>query len=205
MITSFLPLIVSTALGQDSPTILPEVAPVGLPEAYAESRRAAGFSGSKTEPMCVSLVEELLVCFRIQREGRLEWLSKGDLSELGLLEEEFPGIVGEAAYPNPLVKKNVPGGGEWWQVEAEKGLQDLLFLRPHWLDRVGEGAVVSIPAHGVVLAWKSGDAENDQIMAVGVRRIFEQADFPLSPKILRYSEGAWVVWGEAVLPQTTGG
>ena len=104
--------------------------------------------------------------------------------------------------PNPLVKKTFPGavsGGKWRRRKDSRSL----FLRPHWL-RVGVGAVFSVPALGVVWAWKWGDAENDQIMAVGVRRIFEQADFPLSPKILRYSEGAWVVWGEAVLPQTTG-
>ena len=115
----------------------------------------------------------------------------------GIPAGELASAVAPGRIENPLVRKTVDGGGDWWQAETVDGYHSLVFLRPDWLDAVGATPVVAAPAKGVVIAWNSGDSENDQIMAVGVRRIFESHQAPVSPLIFKRSEGAWVVWGEA--------
>ena len=48
--------------------------------------------------------------------------------------------------------------------------------------------------------WIPGDEELDKVMAVGVRRMFDEAKYPVSDKVYRWHNGEWVVWGEVVSP-----
>jgi hypothetical protein len=200
MATPLFQLIASALFGQAPGPIVPTVSPPDLPAAYALAAMEKGLSGSAVVQACQILDEGVPLCFRVEREGRRDWFSLGEAEEWGLSLEGLATAVRLESEANPFVEVRVEDGGHWWQVEAVDGREALVFLHPIWLERVGPNAVVAAPASGLVLAWESGDEGNDKIMAVGVRRIFEEANSPVSPKIFRHTKQGWKVWGEAVLP-----
>ena len=146
---------------------------------------------------CTYLGEGVPLCYRLEQEGTRRWFSVAEAADWGFTVDQLSAQVELSGLENPFVRKRVDGGGDWWQVETVDGRHGMVFLKPQWLERVGSEAVVAAPAKGVVLAWNAGDAENDQIMAVGVRRIFDSHDAPVSPLVFRWQAGSWVVWGEA--------
>jgi hypothetical protein len=197
MITPFTFLIASLGLGQAPGLILPELVPPELPPAFAEEGLQKGLSGLSVVQACDYLGEGVPLCYRLVQEGRGRWFSLGEAENWGVSQSMLSQAVEFDRGANPFVQKSVEGGGKWWQVEALSGRHSLVFLNPDWLEAVGPAAVVASPAKGVVIAWNTGDPENDQIMAVGVRRIYETHDAPVTPLIFRWHEDTWVVWGEA--------
>ena len=169
-----------------------------LPSQFAAAALEAGRVGDSVAMACQILAEGVPLCFRVESEGKREWFSLAEASAWGLTLETLGQAVVVSSEKNPLVEKNVVDGGHWWQVEAKDGRESFIFLNPTWLDRVGDLAVVAMPAAGVVIAWQSGDDANDKIMAVGVRALYDQAEAPVTPKIFRHSDEGWTVWGELV-------
>ena len=168
-----------------------------LPAAFAQAGLDAGLSGGAVVQACDYLGEGVPICYRVLVNGKRRWFSQAEAEAWGISTEGLASAVVTDSIENPLVRKTVEGGGDWWQAETTDGYHSLVFLRPDWLDAVGATPVIAAPAKGVVIAWNSGDPENDQIMAVGIRRIYETHQAPVSPLIFKRSEGAWVVWGEA--------
>ena len=177
---------------------MPTVAHPDLPGQFAEAALERDETGDALTQACTYLGEGVPLCFRVEVNGTRKWFSVAESKSWGLSLEDLGQAVQIVKSQNPFVEKRVPGGGHWWQVEAQDGREALVFLHPAWLTVVGEQAVVSAPSKGVVLAWESGDPENDKIMAVGVRALYDQEESPVSPKIFRYTTKGWVVWGEMV-------
>ncbi|MFT5683232.1 MAG: hypothetical protein ACI8RZ_004163 [Myxococcota bacterium] len=89
-------------------------------------------------------------------------------------------------------------GAAYWVSQVGDGYDAAGLLHPERLSEIaGTTPVIGVPAVGTFLMWIPGDAETDKVMAVGVRRIFESAEYPVSDKIYRWHNGAWRVWGEA--------
>ena len=172
--------------------------PPSLPSAFAQAQLESGKTGANLEQACTYLDEGVPLCFRVEHEGKRRWFSRQEADEWGIGGASLASLVSLTDAQNPFVAQSVEGGGTWWQVEAVPGHESLVFLRPDWLDRVGAEAVLAAPAVGVVLAWNAGDEENDRIMAVGVKRIFDSHDAPITPRIFKWQNEGWRVWGEAV-------
>jgi hypothetical protein len=196
MTTPALSLILFTALGQAPGPIVPTVAHPDLPSEFAKAALAQGATGDAVAQACTFLGEGVPLCFRVEANGRREWFSLAQAQAWGLDLKALQNAVLLDPEKNPFVEKKVEGGGHWWQVEAPDGRESLVFLHPEWLSVVGEKAVIASPASGVVIAWQSGDTDNDKIMAVGVRALFDQSDAPVSAKIFTHTTKGWVVWGE---------
>ncbi len=92
-------------------------------------------------------------------------------------------------------------GAAYWVSQVGDGYDAAGLLHPDRLFEIaGTTPVIGVPAVGTFLMWIPGDAETDKVMAVGVRRIFESAEYPVSDKVYRWHNGAWRVWGEVVGP-----
>ncbi len=92
-------------------------------------------------------------------------------------------------------------GAAYWVSQVGDGYDAAGLLHPERLSEIaGTTPVVGVPSVGTFLMWIPGDPELDKVMAVGVRRIFESAEYPVSDKVYRWHNGAWRVWGEAVAP-----
>ena len=186
-------------LGQAPGPIVPTIAHPDLPAEFARAALERQETGESLAQACTYLGEGVPLCFRVEVDGKRNWISVAELKSWGLSLEDVGKAVKIQEERNPLVEMRPPDGGHWWQVEARDGRESMIFLNPEWLSVVGESAVVAAPIRGVVLAWESGDPENDKIMAVGVRALFDQGEAPVSPKLFRYTNKGWVVWGEIVL------
>jgi|GEM_PF-2197922 len=201
MLTSLLSLILIAETGQVLGKIVPTIAHPDFPQQFQEAQIGKGVGLLAAMPACETLAEDIPLCFREQKEGKRRWLSQGDLSRREQSTAALKAQIQARIWSNPLRKSHTVEGIEWWQVEAIDGEESLLFLHPEWLGIVGDNAVVAAPARGVVLSWNAGDTDNDKILAVGVRRIYEGSEFPVTPKIFRHTAKGWVVWGEAVMPK----
>jgi hypothetical protein len=198
MTTPSLSIIALSLFAQAPGPIVPTVTHPDLPSQFSERALENGLVGDSIAMACQILAEGVPLCFRVEVDGMRNWFSLAQAQTWGFSLETLAQAVDLDQSSNPFVEKKVPHGGHWWQVEAKDGRESLVFLNPGWLEPVGDLAVVAAPAAGVVIAWQSGDSDNDKIMAVGVRALFDQADAPVSPKIFRHTKGAWTVWGELV-------
>ena len=52
------------------------------------------------------------------------------------------------------------------------------------------------------MAWVPGNPSLDQILSVGVAKMVEATNHPISSKIYRHDGDEWVVWGEAKAPES---
>ena len=92
-------------------------------------------------------------------------------------------------------------GAVFWVSQVGDGRDVAGLLYPERLREIaGTTPVIGVPAVGTFLMWIPGDADIDKVMAVGVRRIFEAAEHPVSDKVYRWHNGAWLVWGEVAVP-----
>ena len=96
---------------------------------------------------------------------------------------------------------DMPGQFYWLSGEGD-GLDSAGLLHPARLSAIaGTTPIVGVPAQGALLFWIPGDPAVDKVIAVGIRRMFEAAAQPVSDKLYRWHNNAWVVWGEVQLQQ----
>ena len=57
--------------------------------------------------------------------------------------------------------------------------------------------VVAWPVPGIVVAWVPGNPSLDRVLSVGVAKMAEESNHPISTKVYRYANEEWSVWGEA--------
>ncbi len=186
-------LLVSLALAGSPPgVVLASPEPPSAPEVYAKE---GGEGSLACEPM---LEEVVLMCFRLEADGKRRYVTTADLAAWDLDLDELKTHAAAAIDENPLKRIEVDGGGHYWQSAAPAGREATVLLHPEWLQTVGATPVVGLPSRGVVVVWDSGDAELDTMVAVGVTRMHEQLPHPVTPVALRWTENGWARWGEAV-------
>ncbi|MCB9778383.1 MAG: hypothetical protein H6742_07465 [Alphaproteobacteria bacterium] len=153
------------------------------------------------------LAEGLVLAFRVrptdERPGR--WLTAAELATVGLEAAELePALrIVLPLHPDRPERTQVTDMDAWYWVSAEgDGLDHVGWLHPAALDaRCGDaGLRLASPTRGTLLAWCGGSEPLDRVMAVGVARILEAAEAPVSARVYTWDRdaGALVVWGQAV-------
>lgn len=177
--------------------VVPQPMPADRIGAFVQAAIAEGKTGPDIEPACRELVAPISLCFRVEESGQLRVVTRGDLARWGVdlaaLERQAAGALTE----NPLVRRTIEGGGAYYEVVAPEGRESVVLLHPEWLAVAGPDARVAFPVMGIVLVWSAGDAEVDQILAVGARKMYEQVEGPLTPLVVRWDGQSFRAWGEA--------
>lgn len=166
--------------------------PVGAPALYTEE-------GGEGTLACEPFVEELLLlCYRLEHEGKRRYVTTADLAAWDMDPSELRTHAAAALTENPLKEIAIEGGGQYWQSAAPTGREATVLLHPEWLAVAGPSPVVGLPSRGVVVVWQPGDAELDTMVGVGIAQMHEQLPHPITPVAVRLQEGAWSRWGQAV-------
>ncbi len=182
--------------------------PEDVAEQYRAQARAAGRSAAASELVCQPAFDSIHFCLTLHPEGAVRWRygTKADLTDwadamtaLGVAEATGRNVD----ILSRMQTKKVEGTShEYWASSEDDGLDAAPLLQPGRLMKlVGGPPVVAVPAQGVVIAWLPGHPERDQILAVGVRRMHDAAEHPISPRIYRWDGKRWVVWGEVTAGQ----
>ena len=179
------------------------IEPPAVEEAFAAEVRAGGTVGAAAVAACVPVGQELLGCAWLPVDGG-GWRLASMVDVMGwgtglkdALQAARPAT--RAAWAaRPPERAEVDGGGGAYLLRAVGDGHDALgLLIPEVIEAaVGGPAVVAVPRAGVLLAWRPGDADLDKILAVGVRRIADEAPAVISSRIYRWDGSRWLIWGE---------
>lgn len=197
-------LLVSFCLAAPPQGVLPLVDKLGLQISWSERARAGGAEGEAAVLACRTFAEELALCFTVPDGASRRMVTLHDLGSWQVDLAALEAVALEAAVagvtptrPQPV---QVEGDTREYLLSAEgDGLDQAGLFDPVALQaRFGGGDfAVGIPARGVLIAFPRGDRELETIVAVGIRRLWETVDEPITPKIYTWSGEAWVVWGQA--------
>lgn len=125
-----------------------------------------------------------------------------ELAGAGLSTEQAIAMAGEhletAWSSAPARTFTVDGvAGRYFVRAAGDGFDAAALLRPELLTELaGASPVVAVPEVGTVVWWVPGDPDFDKMVAVGVRRMVEASDSPVSSRIYRHTGTEWSIWGE---------
>lgn len=133
------------------------------------------------------------LCFRVW-DGRVRrYVTTADLATWGVGVAELEGAVraGAKARIEQLSAARIAGSASddpaatYWIATDGDGWAVSALLHPEVLaGRVGgESVRIAVPRTGVLLAWASGSADRDRILAVAAREMFESADDAVSPEV----------------------
>ena len=155
-----------------------------------------GHKGLQTELLCKPAVEGLQVCASVI-DGKV-WRYATHADE----EVKSPTATMDGAKLG-FIRKSVEGVGGYWVRSENDGREGLVFVHPEQLRALSPAeVVVAWPQPGVVVAWVPGNPSLDQILSVGVAKMVEATNHPVSSKIYRHDGDEWVVWGEAKAPES---
>lgn len=169
-----------------------------------ERRQAAGLSPS--ELVCDPLAEAVMLCLTVQVEGGYRYATAADLEAWALTASQARLVAVTAARgslgPTRPEQVQVIDMPHSYRLSAEgDGLDHAALVAPDLLATwYGEQVRVAVPGRDVLLAWSAGDEELDRVMAVGVARIHEASEHPVTARVFTWDAeaGAWSVWGQAV-------
>ncbi len=158
--------------------------------------RAAPLTGY----LCTEISEGLSLCTACgSRPVRVTEPAEWGL-DLAAIEQAVSAAAASALTSRPVRAEiaDMPGH-VYWASQVGDGYDAAGLLHPGILAEIaGTTPVIGVPAVGTFLMWIPGDPELDKVMAVGIRRIFESAPYPVSDKVYRWHNSAWRVWGEVV-------
>ncbi|RME21877.1 MAG: hypothetical protein D6798_17165 [Deltaproteobacteria bacterium] len=172
---------------------------------HRERLRAAGVDGPAAELACRPFAEGLSLCFTWESDGVRRYVTGADLEawavDLAAIEAAVSVRAAEsldAGRPEPT---RVTDMDATYLLSMEgDGLDGAGWLHPDRLvGRLGEDLRVATPARDVFVAWAGGDDELDKVMAVGVLRIQEASEHPVTSRVYTWDpqRGRWTVWGQA--------
>lgn len=185
------------------PPVQPSPEPADVESEYRAFAEEQGRSGDATELVCRALAEQVELCFTWMDGTTRRYVTRSQLAAWG----EDPSTVAKRAMDaanqawqgQRATPRTVEGmKGTYWVSARGDGLDGAGLLEHDRLVAIaGAEPVVAVPAHGTLLFWVPGDADFDKVMAVGVRRIYDASNHPVSPLIYRWQDGEWKVWGQA--------
>lgn len=191
-----LPLL-SVLLAAAPGPLLPQPIATSDVEAFQARAEAEGARPAAARLACEDLVEGIALCYRLQQADTLRFVTEADLAAWELSRAALRATAAGVGKDSPLQQRQIDGGGVYYEIVSPQGHEALVLLHPEWLSALGPRPRVAFPARGVALAWAADDPEVDHIMAVAVRRAFEQYEGPISPTVLTWDVGRWRTWGEA--------
>ena len=183
-----------------------EVWPLRALPGAAEDRlstkaRAQGATGESALPACSRAAPEIVLCVMSRRvSGQVAMVD--ELTAAGLSTDQVIAMAGrhlETAWSaTPARTFTVDGvAGRYFVRAAGDGFDAAALLRPELLaELAGAVPVVAVPEDGTVVWWVPGDPDFDKMVAVGVRRMVEASDSPVSSRIYRHTGTEWSTWGE---------
>jgi hypothetical protein len=87
----------------------------------------------------------------------------------------------------------------YWIATGDDGWASALLLHPGAVSaKVGSPLLVAVPAEGIVVAWRGGEADIDKIVTVGVTQIHASRPGSITAVVHRWTGSEWVQWAEAV-------
>jgi hypothetical protein len=198
-------LVLSALAGSVPDGLRPALAPSDVAERWAAQRPDA-----VAGPACSAVLDGAAqLCFRVW-EGRVRrFVTTADLTSwavdgpaLMAAARERSAVHLERFGPAEVVGSATgPGGPQvYWVLEDGDGWAAGALLHAELAaGRVGGTDVrFAVPRTGVLLAWRSGSAELDRIMAVAAREMYDAADDAVTPDVFVWSAGRFVPFGRAV-------
>jgi hypothetical protein len=153
---------------------------------------------------CEKFAEGLMMCFRYVKKENLPYVLENDLKKWDATTEQL--LISASDSSAEYVTKerytmqeidNVPGG--YWASARKDGWDSAALLHPKRLELLlGAKPLVAVPQSGMFLFWREDNPQLNKAVAVGVKEIYNQSSHPVSPYIYHWSQGKWLVWGEAV-------
>ena len=161
---------------------------------YKEQATARSEIGMRSLLACDELHATLLVCYRVEEDGKRRYVTHADLVAWDVPPTELAGLAAKALSESPLQAHDLEGA-TWYDAPGPKG--PTVLLHPDWLGAVGDRVLVAVPARDALLVWRSDGGELDTIMTVGARKMFDELDHPVSATVLAWDGTAWSEWGKA--------
>ena len=197
-------LLVSLAAAGPPEGLLPLVDRPGLQVDFAQAAWARGGGAEDAALACRPFAESLILCFTVREGTGRRLVTLRDLAawEADLSAVERAATAGAAAGLGPARPEPVAIEGDsrsYLLSAVGDGLDQAGLLHPDALAARfgGKPFAVGIPAQGVLLAVALGDPELEQMVAVGVRRLWESAEQPITATLYTWDGAAWLAWGEA--------
>jgi hypothetical protein len=197
-------LLVSLCLADAPEGVLPLVDKPGVQISWSEQARAAGAEGDAAVLACRMFAEDLALCFTVPDGESRRMVTLHDLGswqvDLAVVEAQALAAVVAGVSDTRPQSVQVEGDTRSYLLSAEgDGLDQAGLFAPAALQARFDGQpfAVGIPARGVLIAFPLGDRELETIVAVGVRRLWETVEEPITPKIYTWSGEGWGVWGQA--------
>ncbi|MEC7949195.1 MAG: hypothetical protein VX265_16620 [Myxococcota bacterium] len=171
-----------------------------LTEWPAHAKRL-GQTGRALEPACEQAAPGLQQCLMLQEDGRRRLATAADLDAHGgqVAASRKAASIGRAALAG-LSEMSVPEmPGRTIHVRSVgDGLDSALVAAPDAVHaRFGASTVMAFPDVTTTLVWNRGDPDLDKMLAVAVRRAWEAADRPVSPRVYRWDGESLVEWAAA--------
>jgi len=163
---------------------------------YRQHAQSKGLSGKETELLCKAASEQIQICATVLSENGWRYATHADAE----VHSPTATVGGRLS---GFKEKSIDGVGRYWVRDKNDGREGLIFVDPTVLKALAAvDLVVAWPEPGMVIAWVPGNPNLDQIVAVGVAKMFEASTHPISSKLYRYDGKEWVVWGEAKKPES---
>ena len=187
----------------EPPVISVSAEPSDVVSLYQEAAREAGLEGAALLPACKQWSGFFYMCFMVEEAERRRLVHLGDLSAWGTNLDELEKQAREAGKvvlaEGRSRKVEVEGiSAPYWAFDQGDGWDASILFFPEQLQALlGGEPVLAVPSRGLVIAWIPGQPELDQVVTVGVHRIYEQSEQPISPVVVHWTGKAWSRWGEA--------
>ena len=201
---TWLAWLVCSALGGEpaSANLRPVAADTDAPVRFAAWRASSGLS-PETLACEPTLPKAVLLCFRVWEKGSRRWVTVQDLQRWGTDLPKVRAALADQARAKIAAAPLVPVDGAAQSylrlVDGDGWAAAALLVPDAVAARLGGAPVrVSIPAEGVLLAWKAAGPELDRILAVGARELYDTQSGSVSPSIFTWDGRVWMTFGEAV-------
>jgi hypothetical protein len=195
--------LICAAAAAESWGLVPE--PADVADQYRVHATEQGKVGASTELVCSPWFDGVSTCLTLIDQNRWRYATRADLSRTGLSESlartEARGSLKQAT--KGFETQIIPGmDGKYWARNENDGREGLLLIAPAALRSVTQApVVVAVPVQGAMIAWVAGHPARDEILSIGVTRMNEESNHPVSDRIYRFDGERWRVWGQAVKPK----
>ncbi len=168
------------------------VEPVDVVEQYRLHAAEKGITGPAAELVCRAAAEAVQVCATVLTANGWRYATHADG------EVVAPSTALEPSRSAGFERKQVPDIGHYWVRQQDDGREGLVMVTPEILTSLAPvPVVVAWPVPGLVVAWVPGNPSLDRVLSVGVAKMAEESNHPISTKVYRYANEEWSVWGEA--------
>jgi hypothetical protein len=144
-----------------------------------------------------------LLCFRVWEKGSRRWVTTADLQRWSTDLPQLRAALSAEARAKVAAASLVPVEGALQTylrlVDGDGWAAAGLLVPDAVATRLGGAPVrISVPAEGILLAWKPAGPDLDRILAVGARELYDTQQGSVSPAIFTWDGRTWAPFGEAI-------